>query len=54
MAFNTNDRQNVVIIFVEAFMDPVGREDRTKYLTSENYDENLLSETSAETLSSGD
>ena len=35
-------------------MDSVGREDRTKDLTSENYDENLLCETSAETLSSED
>ena len=35
-------------------MDPVGREDRTKDPTSENYDENILSENSAKTLSSED
>ena len=38
----TIDRQNVIIIFVEAVMDSVGREDRTKDLKSENYNENLL------------
>ena len=54
MAFDTIDRQNVIINLVEAVVDPVGREDRTKDPTSENYDENLHSETSAETLSSED
>ena len=44
----------VIIIFVEAAVDPAGREDRTKDSTSENYNENLLSKTSAETLSSED
>ena len=52
MAFNIIIRQNTIIIFVEAVMDPVGHEDRTKALTSENYDEKLFSETSAETISS--
>ena len=32
----------------------MGREDRTKVLTIKIYDENLLSETSAETISSED
>ena len=41
-------------IFIEAAVDPVGREDRTKDFTSENNDENLLSENSAKTLSSKD
>ena len=54
MAFDTIDRPYAITIFVEAAVDPVGREDRTKDLTSENYDENLHSETSAETLSSED
>ena len=54
MAFDTIDRQNVIINLVEAVVDPVGREDRTKDPTSEKYDENLHSETSAETLSSED
>ena len=52
MAFDIIDRQ--IITFVEAVMDPVGREDRTKAFTSEKYDENLLSETSAGTFSSED
>ena len=42
----------MIIIFVEAVVDAVGREDRAKDLNIENYNENLLSETSAETLSS--
>ena len=54
MVFDTINRQNVITIFVEAAVDPVGREDRTKDFTSENYDENLCNETSAETLSSED
>ena len=37
-----------------AVVYPVGQEDRTKDFTSENYDENLHSETSAKTLSSGE
>ena len=54
MAFNNIDRQNAIITFVEAVMDPVGREDRVKDLTIKNYDKNLLSKTSAETPSSED
>ena len=54
MAFDTIDRQNMIIIFAEAALDPVGHEDRTKDPTSENYDENLLSETSTETFFSED
>ena len=54
MAFNNIDRQNAIITFVEAVVDPVGREDRVKDLTIKNYDKNLLSETSAETPSSED
>ena len=54
MALDNIDGQNVIIIFIEAAEDPVGPEDRTKDPTSENYNENLLSETSAETLSSED
>ena len=38
VAFDNIDRQNVIIIFVEATMD------RTKDPTGENYDRNLLSE----------
>ena len=49
MAFITINRQNVII---EAVRDLVGREDRIKDLAIKNYDENLLSESSAETLSS--
>ena len=37
--------------FIEATVDPVGREDRTKDLTSKNYYKNLLSNNSAKTLS---
>ena len=51
MAFDTIDRQNVVTIFIEAAVDPVGREDRTKDLNSEKYDENLRSKNSVEVLS---
>ena len=35
---------NEITSFIEAAVEPVGREDRTKDLTSENYNENLLSE----------
>ena len=54
MAFDTIDRPYAITIFVEAAVDPVGREDRTKDLTSENYNENLLSEDCARTFSSED
>jgi hypothetical protein len=40
----------VIIIFIETAVDLVGRGDRTKDLTSKNYDENLCSENSASTL----
>ena len=36
MAFDTIDRQNATTIFVEAAVDPVGHEDRTKDFTSKN------------------
>ena len=48
------DRLNTITIFIEATVDPVGREDRTKNLTSENNDENLLSENPAKTFSRED
>ena len=51
-ALDIINRQN--IIFVGAAVYPVGCEDRTKYLTSEHYNENLLSENSGKTLSSED
>ena len=54
MAFDIIDRQSMIIIFAEAVVDPVGREDRTKDLISKNYYENLVSKNSAETLSSED
>ena len=54
MAVDTIDKQNTITSFIEAAVDPVGREDRTKDLTSENHDENLLSENSANTLSGED
>ena len=54
MALDTIDRQNAITIFIEAAVDPVGCEDRTNDLTSENYDENLLSENCAKTFSSED
>ena len=38
-------------IFIEAAVDPVGREDRTRDLNSEKYDENLRSENSVKVLS---
>ena len=53
-AFDTFDRLNVITIFIEATVDPVGREDRTKDLTSENHNDNLLSENSTKTLSGED
>ena len=54
MAADTIDKQNTITAFIEAAVDPVGREDRTKDLTSENQDENLLSENSANTFSGED
>ena len=38
-------------IFIEAAVDPVGGEDRTKDLSSEKYNENLRSKISVNTLS---
>ena len=46
MAFNIIDWQNVITIFIEAAVDPVGLEDRTKDSTNENYDEDIPSENS--------
>ena len=37
VAFDTIDRQNMITIFIEAAVDPVGGKDRTKDFTSENY-----------------
>ena len=54
MAFDIINRQNTIIIFVKAVVDPVGREDRTKALTSEKYNENIFSKIFAETISSED
>ena len=42
------------ILSETAAVDPVGREDRTKDLSSENYNENLLSEYCAKIFSSED
>ena len=44
MAFDNIDGQNVITIIIEAAVDPVGREDRTRVSTNENYDEDLHSE----------
>ena len=48
---DTIDGQNVIIFFIEAAMDPVGREDRTRDLNSEKYNTNLRRENSVEILS---
>ena len=53
-AFDIINRQNTIIIFVEAVKDPVRREDRIKALTSKNCYENIFSKTSAEIISSED
>ena len=45
---NIIDRQNVITIFLEAAVDPVGLLDRTKDSTNENYDEDLCSENPVE------
>ena len=37
VAFDTINVQNVIIIFIEAAVDPSGREDGTKDLTNKNY-----------------
>ena len=52
MAVDIIDGQNEVIVFIEAAMDPVGREDRTKDSTNENYDEDLRSENPVEAFTS--
>ena len=52
VAFDTIDGKNVITIFIEAAMDPVGHEDRTKDLTNENYDEKLRSKNSVKAFPS--
>jgi hypothetical protein len=48
---NIIDGQNVITSFIEAAMDLVGHEDRTKDLSSKKYDENLRSVNSVKVLS---
>ena len=52
VAYGIMDEQNVITIFIEAAVDLVGRYDRTKNVTSKNYDKKLRSENSTETFSS--
>ena len=52
MAFNIIDWQNVITLFIEAAVDPVGREDRTKDSTNENYNEEIRSQNSVEAFPS--
>ena len=54
MAVDTINRLNTFTTFIEAAVDPVGREDRVGDLTIKNYNENPLSETSVKALSSED
>ena len=51
MAVDTINRLNTFTTFIEAAVDPVGREDMTRDLNSEKYDENLRSKNSVEVLS---
>ena len=44
--------QNGVIIFIEAAVDPVGHEERTKDSTNENYNKDLRSENPVEAFPS--
>ena len=46
VAYGIMDEQNVITIFIEAAVDLVGRYDRTKNVTSENYDKKLRIENS--------
>ena len=52
MAFNIIERPDMITSIVGTALDPVGREDSSKSLTSVNYDESLFSKDYAKNFSS--